>query len=63
MKDATSSDLLIQASISTQNQSLALYDFSWKDFSDTGRSTVAYMIFYQGEEIDHGTHVPGPVAQ
>ena len=23
----------------------------------------AYIIFYQGGPIDHGTHVPGPVAQ
>ena len=38
-------------------------DFSWKDFPDTGRSTGAYIIFYQGGPIDHGTHVPGPVAQ
>ena len=38
-------------------------DSSWKDCSDTGRSTGAYIIFYQGGTIDHGTHVPGPVAQ
>ena len=30
---------------------------------DTGRSTGAYIIFYQGGPIDHSTHVPGPVAQ
>ena len=38
-------------------------DSSWQDFPDTGRSTWAYIIFYQGGPIDHGTHVPGPVAQ
>ena len=38
-------------------------DSSWQDFPDTGRSTGAYIIFYQGGPIDHGTHVPGPVAQ
>ena len=38
-------------------------DSSWKDFTDNGRSTGAYIIFYQGVPIDHGTHVPGPVAQ
>ena len=38
-------------------------DFSWKGFPDTGRSTGVYIIFYQGWPIDHGTHVPGPVAQ
>ena len=39
------------------------YDSSWKDCTDTGRSTGAYIIFYQGVTIDHGAHVPGPVAQ
>ena len=29
----------------------------------TGRSTGAYIIFYQGGPIDYGTHVPGPVAK
>ena len=38
-------------------------DSSWQDFPDTGRSTGAYIIFYQGGTIDHVIHVPGPVAQ
>ena len=38
-------------------------DFSWQDCPDTGRSTGAYIIFYKGGTIDHGTHVPGPVPQ
>ena len=38
-------------------------DSSWQYCPDTGRSTEAYIIFYQGGTIDHGTHVPGPVAQ
>ena len=38
-------------------------DSSWKYFPDTGRSTGAYIIFYQCGTIDHGTHVPGPVSQ
>ena len=38
-------------------------DSSWQDCPDTGRSTGAYMIFYQGGPIDHVTYVPGPVAQ
>ena len=38
-------------------------DSSWQDCPDTGRSTGAYIIFYQGGPIDHGTHVSGPVAQ
>ena len=36
---------------------------SWQDCPDTRRSTGAYIIFYQGGTIDHGTHVKGPVAQ
>ena len=36
---------------------------SWQYCPDTGRSTGAYIIFYQGGPIDHGTHVLGPVAQ
>ena len=41
-------------------------DFSdsiWQDFPDTRRSTGAYIIFYQGGPIDHGTHVLVPVPQ
>ena len=32
-------------------------------FPDTGRSIGAYIIFYQGVTIDHGTPVPVPVAK
>ena len=42
---------------------MAFYDSSWQDCPDYGRSTGVYIIFYQGVPIDHGTHVPGPVAQ
>ena len=42
---------------------MAFSDSSWQDFPDTGRSTGAYNIFYQGGPIDHGTHVTGPVPQ
>ena len=42
---------------------MAFSDSSWQDFPDTGRSTVAYIIFYQGGPIDHVTHAPGPVDQ
>ena len=38
-------------------------DSSWQDCPDTGRSTGAYIIFYQGRPIDHGTHVTVPVDQ
>ena len=63
MNDATVSDLLIQASIKTENHLMYFYDCSWQDFPDTGRSTGAYIIFYQGGPIDHGTNVTVPVAQ
>ena len=36
------------------------YDSSWKDCLDTGISIGAYIIFYQGGTIDHGTYAPGP---
>ena len=38
-------------------------DSSWQDCPDTGISTGAYILLYQGGQIDHGTHVPGPVAK
>ena len=38
-------------------------DYSWKYCPDNGRSIGAYIIFYQVGTIDHGTHVPGPVAK
>ena len=63
MNAAPVTDLLRKASIKTENHFMNFSDFSWKDCPDTGRSTGAYNIFYQGEQIDHGTHVPGPVAQ
>ena len=42
---------------------MAFSDSSWQDCPDTGRSTGAYIIFYQGRPIDHVTYVPVPVAQ
>ena len=38
-------------------------DSSWQDCPDTGRSIGAFIIFFQGGPIDHGKHVPVPVAQ
>ena len=63
INDAPISDLLRQASIKTENHSTDFSGSSWQDFSDTGRSTGAYIIFYQGGPIYHVTHVPVPVAQ
>ena len=56
-------DILRQANIKTKNNLMAFSDSSWQDCPDTGRSTGAYNIFYQGGQIDHGPYVPGPVAQ
>ena len=42
---------------------MAFSDSSGKYFPDTGRSTGAYIIFYQGGPINHGIHVPVPVAK
>ena len=63
LNDAPVTDLLRQANIKTNNHLMDFSDSSWQDFPYTGRSTGAYMILYQGGPIDHGTHVPGQVAQ
>ena len=56
-------DLLRQASIITESPLMYFYDYSWQICTETGRSTDAYIIFYQVGPIHHDTHVPGPVAQ
>ena len=58
MNDAPVIDLLRQASIKTENHFMDFFDSSWQDFPYTRRSTGAYVIYYQGETIDHVTHVP-----
>ena len=63
MKDASLYDLLRQDNIKTENHLMVFSDYSWQYFPDTGRITGAYIIFYQGGTIDHGTHVTGPVSQ
>ena len=63
LNDAPVTDILRQANINTKNHLMDFSDSIWQDFPDTGRSTGAYIIFYQGGPIDHGTHVPIPVAQ
>ena len=63
LNDAPVTDLLRQAIIKTRNHLIAFSDYSWQDCPYTVRSTGAYIIFYQGGPIDHGTHVPGPFAQ
>ena len=63
INDSMVSDLLIQASINTDNQFMAFYHSSWEYCPYTGISTEAYIIFYQGGPIDYGAHVPAPVDQ
>ena len=63
MNDAPVSDILRQASIKTENHLMGFSDYIWKDCPETGIITGAYIIFYQGGPIDHGTNVPGPVSQ
>ena len=63
MEDAYLIDLMRKDNIDTNNQLMAFSNSSLKYFSETSRNTGAYIIFYQGGTIDHGTHVPVPVAQ
>ena len=63
LNDAPVTDLLRQANIKTKNHLMDFSDSSWQGCPDTGISTGAYIILYQGGPMDRGTHVPGPVAQ
>ena len=63
LNDAPVTDLLRRSNIKTKNHLMGFSYSSWQNCPDTGRSTGAYIILYQGGPIDHGTHVPGPVAQ
>ena len=42
---------------------MAFSDSSCQYCPYTGKSTLAYIIFYQGGPVQHGTHVPGRVVQ
>ena len=63
MNYAPLSDILRQAGIKNENQLMDFIDSSWKYCPDNGRSTGAYIIFYQGVPINYGTYVPVPVDQ
>ena len=45
MNDTPVSDLLIKASIKTENQLMDFSDYSWQDFPDTGKIKGAHTIF------------------
>ena len=42
---------------------MSLSDYSRQYCPYTGRSTGAYIIFYQGGPIDRGINIPGPFDQ
>ena len=63
INDALVSDLLIKASIKTENHLMDFSYSSWQYCPDSVRGTRSYIILYQGGPIYHGTHVPGPFAQ
>ena len=62
-EDAPLYDLLIQASIQSKNQVVVFSDLIWQDWSDTGRSTVLYIVFFQGGPNYHCTHFSSPISQ
>ena len=51
LNDAPVTDILRQANIKTMNHLMDFSNSSWQDFPDTGRSTVSYIIFYQGGPV------------
>ena len=63
MNDAPVSDLLIQDGIKNDNKLMDFSDYSWQGFPETGRSTRAYIIFYEGGKIEPVIYGPGPVSQ
>ena len=63
MNDSPVPELLRQASIKNENQLMDFSDLSCQEYPDTDRSTVTYIIFYQGGTLDHDTHVTRPFAQ
>ena len=63
IEDSPLSKLLIQARINTEKQLVVFHYYIFQYCPDNGRSTEAYVVFYQGGPIDHFTFVPGPVSQ
>ena len=44
------------------NEITAFSDASWQDCPDTGRSTIGYLVFYQGGVVAANSNIPTPVA-
>jgi hypothetical protein len=53
---------LLKAHNMEPNEITAFSDASWQDCPDTGRSTVGFLVFYQGGIVAANSHVPVPVA-
>ena len=51
LNDAPVTDILRQANIKTKNYLMSFCGSIWQDCPDTGRSTGAYIVFYQGGPI------------
>jgi hypothetical protein len=54
--------LLAEKNIDDLSDIIAFSDASWQDCPDTGRSTVGYLVFYQGGVVATGSSMPTPVA-
>ena len=54
INDAPVTELLRQSSIKNENQLMSFSGSSWQDCPDTGRSTEAYISFYQGPVSQSG---------
>ena len=63
IEDAPLSDLLRQSITKTDKLLMVFSDSRFQYCPETGRSTGAYILFYQGVTIDHCIHVPVPIAQ
>ena len=61
--DATIYELSRQVIFNNEKKLMVFSVSIWQDFPYTGISTVSYILFYQGGQIGHFTHVPGPVDQ
>ena len=55
--------ILRQSRINTENKLMNFSDSSWQYCPDIFIITGAFIVFYQGGPIFHGTHVPVPVSQ
>ena len=62
IQDSPIYGLLSQHGISSTLNIFGMHDSSWQDCPDTGRSTGAFLNFFQGGVVDFNSFVPTPVA-